>query len=192
MKTLIITAHPSSQGFTYRIARAYQAGAIDAGKTVMILDLYKTDLRQEYFSFEDVKHLTVDPRRDKFQAMIKNADELVFIHPLWWMGTPAIMKNFIDANFTVPFAYRYVSFPIIRGRPVGMLKGKTARVFITCDGPKRGYKLILTPFKINFKYFFLRLCGIKVKSFIIFDRMRWRGEDKRKKWLSQVKKLAAK
>ena len=43
---LIITAHPSSKGFTHKIAESFKTGAEASGKTVEILDLYKTDLQK--------------------------------------------------------------------------------------------------------------------------------------------------
>lgn len=55
-----------------------------------------------------------------------NADELVFVFPIWWGDAPAILKNFIDCNFHSGFAFRYEN-----GRPIGLLKGKSARIIAT-------------------------------------------------------------
>ena len=191
MKILIIVAHPSLDGFCHKIVNQYKSGALETGKEVEILDLYN-DERQNFLRFENVREIKSDPQRDNYQAKISAADELVFVFPLWWMGMPAILKNFIDINFSVGFAYKYVKFPIIHGRPVGLLKGRGARVFVTCDGPKWSYKFLLTPFKINIKYFILTLCGFKVKTFFIMDRMRWRNKKKKNKWLKKVYEQAKK
>lgn len=189
---LIIKAHPSTKGFTHRIASSYEEGVKESGKTVRILDLYSPENRQDYFSFEDIRNVSPDPKRTIMQSHISWAQELVIIYPLWWFSMPAVLKNFFDVNFNAGYAYKYKAFPILKGIPVGMLKGRTARVFVTCDGPKSLYKLIFTPFKISMKYFTLQFCGIKVRSFIIFDRMRWRNEKKREAWLSMVRKIAKK
>ena len=45
MHSLIITAHPSSHGFTHAIARTYQETRERGGHTTEILDLYRTDLQ---------------------------------------------------------------------------------------------------------------------------------------------------
>ena len=188
MNILIITAHPSPKGFTHKISLAYKKGVESVGHIVEILHLYDHE-NQSFLSFEDAKAIPPSDQSQKMQDKIVKADELVFVYPIWWMGPPAILKNFIDNNFTSGFAYKYVKFPILKGRPVGLLKGKKARVFVTTDGAKWMYRLILTPFKLNFKYFFLLFCGIRTRSFIIFGRMLFRSEEKKQKWLEKVENL---
>jgi NAD(P)H dehydrogenase (quinone) len=189
---LIITAHPSSKGFTHKIAENYRQGALERGRDVKLINLYDQENRQDFFMFEDIRNAPLDSKKERIQGLVTWADELVFVYPLWWFGVPAILKNFFDVNFSAGFAYKYKKFPILKGVPVGMLAGKSARVFVTCDGPKILYKLIFTPFKISMKYFTLQFCGIKVRSFVIFDRMRWRDENQRNIWLERVKKMAKK
>jgi len=187
---LIITAHPSSKGFTHKIAENYQLGALAAGQTVKLINLYDPENRQDYFEFEDIRNMPANSKKECMQGLVTWADELVIIYPLWWFNVPAILKNFFDVNFSAGFAYKYRKFPVLKGIPVGMLAGKTARVFVTCDGSRFLYKLIFSPFKVSMKYFTLQFCGIKVKSFVIFDRMKWRDEGARNSWLENVKKIA--
>lgn len=190
MKTLIITAHPSSRGFTHKIAEAYKKGANENGKDVEIIDLYKTELKQEYLQFEFIKEISNDKHREIIQSKIKEADELVFVHPLWWFSMPAIMKNFIDTNITAGFAYKFKKVPIIGGVPSGLLKGKIARVFITSDGIKTFYYIMLRPFYMIWRFGILGICGIKLKSLHHFDKMRWRNEKEKEGWLKKVRKIA--
>lgn len=117
MKKLIITAHPSSQGFTHTIANTLQSLSEAKGDTIEILDLYKTELAQDFLRFEDRQNLEQDETTRKIQSKIAWADELVFIFPIWWGDAPAILKNFIDCNFHTGFAYKYEN-----GKPVGLLK----------------------------------------------------------------------
>src|SRR5690606_6346889 len=110
-----------------------------------------------------------------------------FIFPMWWFGYPAILKNFFDQNFTPGFAYKYEK----RGRRARLqrlLKGKAARVFITADGPSWLFRLILTP-TIALRWGTLFFCGIWTKSWMIFGKMRFTGERKRKKWLTKVEQM---
>ena len=165
MKTLIITAHPSSYGFTHRIAEAYKAGAESVGVEVEILDLYKEPIKQGFLSFENIKEQVVDPLRDSYQKKITEANDIVFIHPLWWGAPPAIMKNFIDCNISAHFAFKYVN-----GRPVGLLKGRTASVYITCDGSIWLYMFLLLPFKIIWRVITLGVCGFKVRRISVLDK----------------------
>ena len=126
-----------------------------------------------------------DPTVKRMQEKIVWADELVFIFPLWWYAEPAVMKNFWDKNFSARFAYRYE-----KGRPVGLLGGRTARVFFTSDGPWYYQWLLLQPVYMIWRFTRLGFCGIKLKSFTVFDRMRWRDEQAREKMLKKVVRLA--
>lgn len=184
---LIVTAHPSSLGFTHKIAAAFKEGAEAAGKTVEILDLYKTDLQMMYLSFEEPKDMSLpNPVREKLQAKITAADELVFVHPLWWLGAPAIMKNFLDNVIASHFAFYYKN-----GRPVGMLQGKKGHVFITCDGKTWLYYLIAMPFRTIWNLGILRFCGIKPVSFKVFGEKYKRTEKEKEGFLARVKKIGA-
>jgi putative NADPH-quinone reductase len=183
MKSLVITAHPSSLGFTHKIAESYKLGVENSGGEVEILDLYKESEKQGYLYFENIKEPSVDILRDSYQKKITEANNIVLIHPLWWGGMPAIMKNFIDCNFTPRFAYRYIN-----GRPVGLLKGKTASVYITCDGSIWIYRILAIPFKVIWRFIILGLCGFKVKRISVLDKKFKRTESELNKFLEKVKK----
>ena len=185
MKSLIITAHPSTLGFTHRIAAEYEKGKKEKGHEVEILDLYKEENRQDYLIFEDIRNLAPDPSVKRMQGKIDWADELVFIFPLWWYGEPAVMKNFWDKNFEARYAYRYID-----GRPVGLLRGKSARVFFTSDGPWYYQWLLLNPVKNIWWLARLRFCGIRLKTFKVLGRMHWLDEKDREKFLKKVHAIA--
>lgn len=183
---LIVTAHPSSHGFTHRIADAYKTASEKAGHTVELMDLYKTDLKQDFLRFEDPREMkNGDPIRDAIQQKITAANELVFVHPMWWIGMPAIMKNFLDNNFTAGYAFRYID-----GHPVGLLKGKTGRVFITCDGAMWLYWLIGKPFWTVWKFGMLGFWGLKVKGITVLDKKFKRTDAEKEAFLEKVRKQA--
>lgn len=183
-KTLIITAHPSKNGYTHDIARVIREARIDSGGEVEIFDLYKTDLKQDFLRFEDPRELKApNPVRDAIHAKIAWADELVFIHPLWWLSMPAIMKNFLDHNITSPFAFHYEN-----GRRIPGLCGKSARLYITCDGPVLLYIFLGLPFIINWVIGIFTFCGIKTDYFKIIRMMSMKtDQSKRSRMLSKIK-----
>ncbi len=186
--TLIITAHPSSQGFTHNIAEAFKSGKLekDAQNTVEILDLYKTDLQMGFLSYEEKSDMAKpNPVREKLQAKITAATDIVFIHPLWWMGAPAIMKNFLDNVMSAHFAFKYEN-----GKPIGLLKGKNAHVFITCDGSAWLYRLLFVPFRTIWQLGVLGFCGLTVKTYSLFDKKFMRTEGEKTTYLEKVKDFA--
>lgn len=188
MKVLIVTAHPSSKGFTHQIADSYKKGLETAGHEVEILDLYKTDLKQDFLRYEEKSDMAKpDATREAIQAKIAAAGHISFVHPMWWVSMPAIMKNFIDVNIAAHFAFKYVN-----GSPVGLLKGKTTSVFITCDGSRFIYWVIAKPFWTIWKFGILNLCGLKITAFKLFDRKLFRTEEEKGAFLQKVEKIGKK
>ncbi len=187
MNILIVTAHPGKEGFAHRIARHYQKGAEKAGNQVEILDLYRSELKQGFLDFQDIKKSEPDPNREGVQAKISWAHELVFAFPLWWFGPPAILKNFFDQNFSSGFAYKYETIRG-KGRLQRLLKGKTARIFITCDSPAWIFRLMMTP-SMSLRWGTLFFCGVWTKSLTIFGRMRSAGERERERRLKKAERM---
>ena len=182
MKKLIVTAHPSSLGFTHQIAERIKNLSEEKWDTVEILDLYKTDLQQAYLAFEDIKKLNDDPVRDAMQEKILWADEIVLVFPIWWGDMPAIMKNWMDCNFMSGFAFKYEKW-----KAIGLLKWKTARIITTSGASSFIYKVAL---HIQFMWNMNRIgfCGIKQKSFTVFGDMDSKKTD-RTKYLEKIAAL---
>jgi putative NADPH-quinone reductase len=188
MNVLIVTAHPSKEGFTHKIAERFKDTSIAQGHKVKVLDLYDKKWKQDYLSFQNTKKdFPITDTTKRVQTEIDKATHLVFIHPVWWEGMPAIMKNFLDSNLTMGFAFTYSD-----KFPEGLLKGKTASVFVTADGPSIIYKLF-GALKTQWKRWTLGFCGIKVKNYVLFDSMRKkRNEADRAKMLNKVERIAKK
>lgn len=184
MNVLIITAHPSPAGFTHSIAREYARGSQEKGNQTEITDLYNCSWSQDFLRFENPESLAPEVNRERWQNKIADADEIVFIFPLWWWDAPAILKNFFDCNFSSGFAYKYN-----KGLPVGLLKQRTARLFITCDAPALLYRIMGSPFRTIWMRGRLRFCGIKVKDFVIFDRMINRNAQDKERFLRKAYKI---
>ncbi len=180
MKKLIITAHPSKEGFTHQIALAFENESKKMGYETKILDLYQE--KQEFLSFNTEKDLYQKPQTD----LINWADEFVFVFPIWWYSAPAVVKNFFDANFVAGLAYKYE-----HGIPKGLFKNKTVRFLTTSGGPPLFYYLRLAPTIGLWKSRF-RFCGIKTKSFSVFGPKSKRTPEIIEKQLKKVRKIARK
>ena len=183
MKTLI-TAHPSVKGFTHKIAKTFAKSREKKGGKAEIIDLYQDEkYQQPFLKFEEIKGEWSGAKpREIIQKKIIEADELVFVYPTWWSAMPAIMKNFIDNNFTARFAFTYES-----GKPMGLLKNKIVRIFSTADAPWIMY-FIMNPFlKMTIGKAIFGFCGMKVKSFDIFTEMRKKDNKDKEKLLEKVR-----
>lgn len=188
MNVLIVTAHPASYGFTHKIANRYKQEKEDRGDDVFTMDLYKKKYAQPFLEYEDIKKDCKPTATHKLiQDKILWADEIVFAFPIWWFGPPAILKNFLDQNFTSGFAYKYNRNGIRRE----LLEGRTARIFATADGPRWVYFLFKLTASMRWKHGVLGFCGIELLSFDIFAEMfKRRGEDVRERLLNRVSERA--
>lgn len=126
--------------------------------------------------------------RKAIQGKITGADELVFVFPIWHVNVPAILKNFFDTIFTGGFAYQYTKNTFIF--PKKLLSDKTARIFCTCDAFGLLYWFIGNPLRVVLKVGVLNWCGIRVKSYTVFDRMRKKTPEDCEKMLEKVEKIA--
>jgi len=183
MKSLIILAHPSQKSFNHAIAHVYK----DASQDSEIIDLYDQEWKQDFLSFEDIKEISKDPIRDRFQKKITDAKEITLVFPLWWGFAPAILKNFIDNNFTTGFAFEYKD-----GKPQGLLSNKKFNIFVTCDAPSWMYYATLLPFKTILSLMTFRFCGMKLRHFSLFGNTRASSKEKREKFLKKVSEVAKK
>lgn len=185
-KTLIITAHPSSQGFVHQISERYISAAKSAGKGVEIINLYTTEEPQPFLNFKDKRKWPTENLKS-MQEKITQSDELVFIFPVWWGDAPAILKNWIDYNFSSGFAFKYGANGVEK-----LLKGKTAKIFATSDAPGFAYGFFLAPMRIMWTHMRLAFCGIKVTDFNVYGTMRKRTEKNKESILQKVTHIAQK
>lgn len=99
MNTLIIYAHPYEKSFNHAIFEKVKQDLTKKHKGFDVIDLYKDCFNPVYTTeelalFKDGK--TTDKLVSQYQEKISNADEVIFIFPIWWNDTPAMIKGFID------------------------------------------------------------------------------------------------
>lgn len=188
MKTLIVTAHPASWGFTHKMAEAYKRADEATGNQVEIMNLYSAEYEQPFFAFEDLKKDTGDtPTKTLIHEKIAWCDELVFMFPIWQLGMPAKMKNFFDTNFNAGFGFKYTKEGLQQ-----LLKGKRARFFLTGDGPDWFYLIYKPMLKhLYIGGFLYHYCGIKIQSVHVFGSMfKKRTDTIRAKMVTRVEEIA--
>lgn len=160
---LIVTAHPSNTGLTHKIAEAYQTESEKFGHKVTLLNLYAPENKLPNLAFEGVKNWPKSAEQDRMKNMIAEADELVFVHPMWWGSAPAILKNWIDTLFEAGFAFRYGG----GGRVDKLFTKKTAKIFATSGGPAFIFLFPFYPFRSFWKRAVLGFCGVKVTEIAV-------------------------
>lgn len=113
MNILIVYAHPSKKGYTYRVLQDIVEQMDGSGHAVRISDLYAMDFRAEmneteYLRESQVKtSLPVSADIKAEQDKIEWSDAMIFLYPVWWSDCPAIMKGWFDRVFSIGYAYDY-------------------------------------------------------------------------------------
>ena len=162
---LIIVAHPKIDSFSFAMANQYKKVSEKNNNVVEIIDLYRDENQQAFFSYEKANALVTTKEMKYYQDKILAANEIVFVFPYWWGSFPAILKNFMDWNLSRGFAFEYQN-----SRPKGLLTGKTVKIFTTTGAPYLIYMLTGANRRLKnmFKEQIIEFCGMKLEAFNIF------------------------
>ncbi|MDR3023432.1 NAD(P)H-dependent oxidoreductase [Chryseobacterium sp.] len=188
-KIAIINGHPNKDSFNFGIADAYRAGAVETGaevKEIVIRELkFNPNLQ---FGYQ--KRMELEPDLMKAWEIIQWADHLVWVHPVWWGGFPALMKGFIDRLFLPGMAYKYRENSVWWDK---LLKGKTAHIITTLDQPGWYYRMFFGRPSVNqLKKSILEYCGVKPVKLTYIGIIRNSKDEQRSQWLRKAKVLGRK
>lgn len=188
-KIAIINGHPNKNSFNFGIAEAYKAGAAESGaevREIIIRDLnFNPNLQ---FGYQ--KRMELEPDLLKAWEIIQWADHMVWVHPVWWGGLPALMKGFIDRLFLPGMAYQFRKNSVWWDK---LLKGKTAHILTTLDQPGWYYRLFFGRPSVNqLRKSILEYCGVKPVKVTYIGIIRNSKDEQRAQWLRKVKELGKK
>lgn len=177
MRTLIILGHPDKNSFCARLADAYETGAKEKGGDVMRINLidlkFDLILRSGYNRSQNL-----EPDLIEAQRLIKWANHLVFVFPVWWSAPPALLKGFIDRVFLPGFAFKYRENSSMWDK---LLTAKSSRLIITSDAPVAWlYFAYFHPAVNMMKKATLEFCGIGPVAVTSFGSIKSTDDKKRK------------
>ena len=182
-KVLIINGHPNKESLSFAFAEAYKKGALESNFEVQEIVISNLNFNPNLeFGYQKITEL--EPDLLESWEKIKWADHLVWIHPVWWGGIPAMMKGFIDRVFLPGFAFQYRENSIFWDK---LLKGKSAHIITTLDQPSWYYWLVYGRPSVNqLKKSTLQFCGINPVKVSYFGIVKSSNEATRLKWISKV------
>ena len=162
-KIFVFVGHPDNESLNVRLADAYARGARDQGhevKRVNIGDMhFDPILHKGYRAIQEL-----EPDLKQFQEDMRWCDHFVIFYPSWWSTMPALLKGLFDRIWLPGFAFRFEHKGITHGYMWrGMLKGKTARVFVTSDSPAILARLLFGDSTNEIKRGILGFAGIRAK-----------------------------
>ncbi|PCJ85491.1 MAG: NAD(P)H dehydrogenase [Hyphomicrobiales bacterium] len=102
MKILVVYAHPVETSFNAEVHRAVVEELKNAGHEVDDCDLYAENFdailsREERINYHDIE-INQRPVAG-YVERVMNAEAIVYVHPIWNFGYPAILKGFLDRVF---------------------------------------------------------------------------------------------
>jgi putative NADPH-quinone reductase len=182
----LIIGHPDKESYNMALANAYKKGALASGfevKEIIIADLkFNPNLQYGYR-----KRTELEPDLLKCQDLLKWANHLVWVYPVWWGSVPALMKGFLDRVLLPGFAFSKRENSLWWDKH---FTGKTARIISTLDQPSWYYKWYYSsPSHKAMKKLTMQFIGVKKVKITTIGPVRLSKEKFRLKWLEKSEKL---
>lgn len=188
-KIVIINGHPNKESFNFALAEAYKKGAEQSNAAISTITIAELNFNPN-LAFGYQKRMEMEPDLQTAWQKIKEADHLVWVHPVWWGGLPAVTKGFIDRVFLPGLAFRYRENSVWWDK---LLKGKTAHIITTLDQPGWYYRLVYGRPSVNqLKKTVLEFCGVKPVRVSYVGIIKTSEKAQREKWLQQVFEMGRK
>ncbi len=188
-KILIIQGNTTADSFSQAILENYKKGALQSGhevKTINIGELHFDPILHN--GYKEIQNLEADLLSS--QELITWSDHLVVIFPTWWGSTPAILKGFFDRAFIPGFAFKYIPNSRFWNK---LLKGRSARIITTMDGPSFYYKYFAgAPGIKMMKKSILEFCGFSPVKYNIIGSLKFLSQKQKEIKLQQIFKLGTK
>ncbi len=186
-KIVVINGHPNQESFNAVIAETYIKTALETGAEVRYIAIGKLDfdpnLRYGY-----QRRMELEP--DLVQALedIHWSEHQVWIHPIWWLGMPAIMKGFLDRAFLPGITFKRNK----EGQSTGLLLGKTGRIITTAgDMSFEIYSDIYNSSGlVQLQQGILEYCGVKSIQHTFIGPLQEFHEEDREKHLENISDMA--
>ena len=185
-KIFLVYGHYNEKSFNSAIRDTFIETAKTKGHQVDLVDLYKEKFNP-VFAGEKPDEEVID-----HQNRIEKSDIIVLVAPIWNFRMPAIVEGWIDKVLAPPWAFKFKKLFGNYGYPVGNLKGKKAIVFCTYGSPQ----FAIRTFFLNMPTKRLRrgvfnICGINDVVYKRFFAVPFVGDNKRKKFLEEVRTTAS-
>lgn len=187
MKILVINGHPNPDSLNTALAQTYMETARTLGATVRYLPIGELNFNPN-LQYGYAKRMELEPDLQRALDDIYWSTHQVWIHPMWWVGMPAIMKGFFDRLFLPGLVFKHHSTT----HTEGLLQGKTARIIVTMGdlSPEIHHATYHSSGLIPLKEGILAYCGVEIEQAEVFGPLNDYSTHDIEELLEQVKQKA--
>ena len=183
MKTLLLLGHPKPNSLNHAIAEKSALVLKALGHEVTAHDLY-----QERFdpvlpwNEENLPEEKLPVFVQNHLRTFKEAEGVIFIHPNWWGGPPAILRGWIDRVVRTNSCYNFTKDGV-----VSYVNNKIVQVFSTSNTPRDVEMNVYgDPIENFWKTVVFGLIGYKSFERRNFESVVLSTPDERQGWLEEV------
>jgi NAD(P)H dehydrogenase (quinone) len=185
MNYLIIYGHFSPESFNHALLEVL-TGTLATAHNVKVRDLYALHFNP-VLNGEDLEALGKGTPPADIQAeqdLVRWADVLIFVYPIWWSGMPAILKGYIDRVFSFGFAYT-----VDENGPRGLLGEKKVYIINTTGADEetnREYGVFQSMHNLTDVGVF-QFCGMEMAGHNYFTAVPYVTDDERRVMISKFR-----
>jgi len=183
MKVLLILGHPKPNSLNHAIAEKTTLILKELGHEVVFHDLYQEHFDPVLPPGEDSLPESELPGclQDHLRNF-KEADGVVFVHPNWWGGPPAILRGWIDRVVRTNSCYNFTKNGV-----VSHVGGKIVQIFSTSNTPRDvEINVYGDPIENFWKVVVFGMLGTKSFERRNFESVVLSTPEERQGWLAEV------
>lgn len=135
---VVIFCHPDNKNsFNAKILQKVLKTLETSNVKYTVRDLYKMDFDPVLTLKERdmILEKKTPPDVQKEQKLIKEADIVIFIYPVWWNSAPAMLKGYMDRVFALGLAFEFIEHG-----GWSSIKSKEAYIFNTMATSKKAFE----------------------------------------------------
>jgi len=186
MKILLILGHPKSGSLNHAIAEKSIAVLEALGHEVIYHDLYRECFDPVLLPDEETMPDEKLPAflQDHLRSF-KESEGIVFVHPNWWGGPPAIFRGWVDRVVRKGSCYQFTKDGV-----VSHVGGKVVQIFSTSNTP-RDIELNVygDPIEVFWNIVVFGILGTKTFERRNFESVVMSTPEERKGWLNDVEAI---
>jgi len=190
MNVSVLLGHPDPGSFNHAVASASVRILSRNGHSVRFHDLCMEGFDPALPAGEMPKGAVLPDAVAIHCREITEADGIVVVHPNWWGQPPAVLKGWIDRILRPGVAYRFLEGDAGEGVPEGLLKARTAVVFMTSNTPEEREAAVFgDPLNTLWRNCIFGLCGVSDVRLETFRVVATSTPEQRREWLSRAERL---